>query len=319
MLGALLKNLLSRGSGPVLARAAFDAGVDESSRGEHAAAAESFERARALDSSNAEYHYLAGLSHLRLGRLELARSCCQSAIGQDPTISGPRMLLSQMEMPGLFYTELLSRIQGHLRPRTYLEVGVETGETLCLVLPETRAIGIDPNPILRYTLSPRTTLHAMTSDAYFAGHDVQAELGGMPIELAFIDGMHHFEFALRDFINIEKNCTSRSTILIHDCYPFDRFTAERERHAEFWSGDIWRLMLALKKYRPDLQLHTVAAAPTGLGVARGLDPQSRILEEKFDQIVRESLALDYSVLDTDKAGKLSLYPNDWEKIKAILQ
>jgi hypothetical protein len=25
------------------------------------------------------------------------------------------------------------------------------------------------------------------------------------------------------------------------------------------------------------------------------------------------------VLDIDKAEKLSLYPNDWEKIKAILQ
>jgi len=66
-------------------------------------------------------------------------------------------------------------------------------------------------------------------------------------------------------------------------------------------------------------LHTVATAPTGLGVARGLDPQSRVLEENFDEIVREFLALDYSALDADKAEKLALYPNDWEKIKAILQ
>jgi tetratricopeptide (TPR) repeat protein len=319
MLGALLKNLLSRGGGPVLARAAFDAGVGESKNGNHAAAAESFERALSLDPANGEYHYLAGMSLLKLGKLEQAHSRLRSALALDPTIPGLHMLLSQMEMPGSFYVDLLPMIHRHLRPRTYVEVGVETGQTLRLVLPETRAIGIDPEPIVSYPLSARTTLHATTSDEYFAGHDVQAELDGMPIDLAFIDGMHHFEFALRDFINIEKLCTPRSTILIHDCYPLDRFTSERERHVEFWSGDIWRLMLALRKYRPDLRLYTVATAPTGLGVARGLDPQSRVLEEKFDEIVREFLALDYSVLDTDKAEKLALYPNDWEKVKAILQ
>jgi len=319
MLGALLKNLLSRGSGPVLARAAFDAGVSESQEGNDAAAAESFERALALDPASGEYHYLAGISHLRLGRPDQARSRLESALALDPTLPRLHMILAGIRMPGPFYVDLLSKIHGHLRPRTYVEVGVETGQTLCLVLPETRAIGIDPEPVLSHALSARTTVQAMTSDEYFATHDVQAELGGLPIDLAFIDGMHHFEFALRDFINIEKNCAPRSTILIHDCYPFDRFTAERERHVVFWSGDIWRFMLALRKYRPDLRLHTLAAAPTGLGVARGLDPQSRVLEERFDEIVREFLALDYSVLDADKAGKLALHPNDWVRIEAILQ
>jgi tetratricopeptide (TPR) repeat protein len=319
MLGALLKDFFSRRSDPVLARAAFDAGVSESRRGDHAAAAESFERALALDPASGEYHYSAGISHLALDRLEQARSRLDSALALDPTLPRLHMILSGMRMPGPFYVDLLPKIHGHLRPRTYVEVGVETGQTLCLALPETRAIGIDPEPVLAHALSARTTVQAMTSDEYFATHDVQAELGGLPIDLAFIDGMHHFEFALRDFINIEKNCTPRSTILIHDCYPFDRFTAERERHVVFWSGDIWRFMLALRKYRPDLRLHTLAAAPTGLGVARGLDPQSRVLEERFDEIVREFLALDYSVLDSDKAGKLALYPNDWERIKAILQ
>ena len=52
--------------------------------------------------------------------------------------------------------------------------------------------------------------------------------------------------------------------------------------------------------------------------ARGLDPRSRVLGEKFDEIVREFLAQDYSVLDADKAGMLALYPNDWEEIRAIL-
>jgi tetratricopeptide (TPR) repeat protein len=291
----------------------------QSQRGSHAAAVEQFERAVSLDPANGEYHQLAGVTYLALGKLDHARRCLLAALALDPAIPNLYAILSQLEMPGPFYLDLLPLIHAHLRPRTYVEIGVETGQSLCLVRPETRAIGIDPTPIVTHALSARTTVHAVTSDEYFARHDVRAELGGMPIDLAFLDGMHHFEAALRDFINIEKHCAPSSTILIHDCYPFDRFTSERERHVEFWSGDIWRLMLVLKKYRPDLRLHTVATAPTGLGVARGLDPHSRVLEERFDEIAREFLAQDYSVLEAaNKPELLALYPNDWEKIRAIL-
>jgi len=207
----------------------------------------------------------------------------------------------------------------HLRPRTYLEIGVATGVSIALARRETRAIGIDPEPKITERLAPGTSIHATTSDEYFAAHDVRAEFGGLPIDLAFIDGMHQFEFALRDFINIEKHCTPRSTILIHDCYPLSRHTAERERRTSFWSGDIWRLILLLRKYRPDLSVKVIGTAPTGLGVVRSLDPGSRVLQEKYDAIVEEFLALDYSVLEADKPGMLALYPNDWEKVKAILQ
>jgi tetratricopeptide (TPR) repeat protein len=318
MLGVLLKNLLFRGNLTGLARVAFDAGVAESQRGNHAAAAQHFERAISLGPENGQYHHVAGINHLKLANLREARRCFFSALALDPAIPGLYMILSQMEMPGPFYLDLLPSIHAHLRPRTYVEIGVETGQALRMVNPETLAIGIDPKPVISHALSARTAVHAVTSDEYFARHDVRAELGGMPIDLAFIDGMHHFEVALRDFINLEKHCAPSSTILIHDCYPFDRLTAERERHVEFWSGDVWRLMLALRKYRPDLRLYTVATAPTGLGIARGLDPRSRVLGERFDDIVREFLEQDYSVLDADKPGMLALYPNDLEKIRAIL-
>jgi Methyltransferase domain len=39
--------------------------------------------------------------------------------------------------------------------------------------------------------------------------------------MAFIDGLHHFEQVLRDFINVEKRATSEGLIVIHDCIPFD--------------------------------------------------------------------------------------------------
>jgi hypothetical protein len=172
---------------------------------------------------------------------------------------------------------------------------------------------------VKVPLGPNTSILVASSDDYFADHDVRAELGGLPIDLAFIDGMHQFEFALRDFINIEKHCSAQSTVLIHDCYPLTRLTAERERKTLFWSGDVWRLILILRKYRPDLSVNVLATAPTGLGVVRGLDPGSSVLAERMQEIVDEYLALDYSVLDADKAGMLALFPNDWEWIKSLLR
>jgi hypothetical protein len=319
MLGKVLKSLIAPQSrGAVLARAEFDAGTAARKAGNLTDAAAHFERAGALDPKNVDYHLSAGVAYYALGDKEQARRCCETAIAADERASKPRNLLSQLNLPGPYYSDVLSLIHAHLRPRTYIEIGVFEGESIRLAHPETRAIGIDPEPKIRYPLTAQTTIYAETSNDFFSRRDVREELGGLPLDLAFIDGMHRFEVALRDFINTERYCAPQSTVLVHDCYPFDRFTAERERHTVFWSGDIWRLVLILKKHRPDLRVHTIGTAPTGLGLIRGLNPQSRVLEEKYDEIVREYSVLDYSVLDADKAGSLSLFPNDWEKIKELL-
>jgi hypothetical protein len=130
--------------------------------------------------------------------------------------------------------------------------------------------------------------------------------------------MHHFEFALRDFCAIERYCTPQSTILVHDCYPLDRQSAERNRVTTFWSGDIWRLVLALKKHRPELTIHTIATPPTGLAIIGALDPQSRVLADHMDEIIAEFLATDYSILTVYKPGKLNLTSNQWSQIEQVL-
>jgi hypothetical protein len=223
-----------------------------------------------------------------------------------------------MILHGAPYFDLLARIHQHLRPRTYLEIGVECGESLRLALPQTRALGVDPQPRLTYPLPGNVRVFELTSDEFFARHDVREELGGLPLDLAFIDGMHHFEYALRDFMNIERCCEPGSTVLIHDCFPRDRRTAQRERVTAFWSGDVWRLVVLLKKYRPELEIHTVAAPPTGLCVVRGLDPASRFIARNLDRLCEEFMRLDYSFLDRQRAAKLNLFPNDWQGVARLL-
>jgi len=76
--------------------------------------------------------------------------------------------------------------------------------------------------------------------------------------------------------------------------------------------------LALKKYRPGLQINTIATAPTGLAIVRNLDPGSRVLSERMNEIVDEFLAVDYAVLEADKPGTLNRFPNDVAQIRALL-
>jgi hypothetical protein len=227
--------------------------------------------------------------------------------------------LAQLALPGPNYLHALAAIHAQLKPRTYLEIGVANGATLELADPATRAFGVDPEPQLKNPPGPNARIYALESDDFFDEVDIAKELGGLPVDLAFIDGMHLFEFALRDFIAIERLCARASTVLVHDTYPLNRETAARERTTHFWSGDIWRLVLLLKKYRPDLAIHTIAAMPTGLTVIRNLDPGSRVLEEGQEAIVAELLALDYAALEADKAAALNLVANDPQRIRALFE
>lgn len=271
-----------------------------------------------LARTNAYYHGAAAEAAHRAGDIDAAVHHAERAVELDERLESAHLVLERLFLYGESYLEVLRRIHRHLRPRTYVEIGVQYGLSLALALPETRALGIDPQPDLKVPAPPNAKIYRETSDAFFARYDVRAELGGLPVELAFIDGMHRFEFALRDFMNLERACTPRSTILFDDCFPHDRRTAQREQVAEFWSGDVWKTLVLLKKYRPDLEIHTIAAPRTGLCIVRNLDPSSRLLADNLERLVAEFMALDYGYLEKDRAAKLNLFPNDWEKIRPLL-
>jgi hypothetical protein len=271
-----------------------------------------------LSARNALYYEAAALAAGEAGDVNSAVRYSERALEINPALEQVHALLERLFLYGESYLEVLSRIHRHLRPRTYVEIGVQKGYSIALVLPETRALGIDPKPILVEPPPPNVRIFAETSDDFFARHDVRAELGGLPVDLAFIDGMHRFEYALRDFMNLERWCAPQSTILFDDCFPHDRTTALREQTTTFWSGDVWKVPVLLKKYRPDLAIHTVAAPRTGLCIVRNLDPASTFIRDNLPRLVDEFMALDFSYLEKDRAKKLNLFPNDWEKIRALL-
>jgi hypothetical protein len=175
------------------------------------------------------------------------------------------------------------------RPEWYLEIGTSDGASL---RPATcPSVAIDPAFMIKdgsiVTNKPECHLYQQTSDDFFAREDIGVVLR-QPVDLVFLDGMHLCEFLLRDFINIEPYCRPDSVVVLHDCLPVEDAMADRDRdkainslphHQGWWTGDVWRTALALKRFRPDLQISAFDAPPTGLITVTGLDPGSRLLAE----------------------------------------
>jgi hypothetical protein len=185
------------------------------------------------------------------------------------------------------YRDVLALLHARLRPALYLEIGVRKGESLRRATG--RAIGIDPLPEVEIDLPHDVVVHATTSDAYFAA-DPPPGLDA-PVDFAFIDGMHLFEFALRDFINVERHAAPWGLIAIDDVLPGHPQQALRERQTRAWMGDVWKLVDCLQRHRPDLTLQLLDTWPGGMLLVSGLDPRSTVLADRYDTLLAEAAAL----------------------------
>ncbi|NTV95375.1 MAG: class I SAM-dependent methyltransferase [Thiobacillus sp.] len=183
------------------------------------------------------------------------------------------------------YLQVIELLQTALAPGFYLEIGVRNGGSLRFA--KCPAIGVDPAAAITFPLGAATRLANMTSDEFFAGH---ADRITQPVDLAFIDGMHLFEYALRDFINIEKLASPHAVVVVDDICPNHPLQADRDRKTRVWTGDVWKLRACLEKWRPDLRLVLLDTNPTGLLLIFGLDPENTVLADNYEAIVGELLA-----------------------------
>lgn len=193
------------------------------------------------------------------------------------------------------YYETLSAIHKIIQPRNYLEIGVRRGDSWRLIDRNIPSIGIDPAPDLQHEPMGSAKLFVGTSDAFFTQHS-PAQVLGHAIDLAFVDGMHLFEYALRDFANIEKHASPTSTVLLHDCFPIDAETSGREPLPNIWTGDIWKVIVCLKEVRPDLSIDVLDVSPSGLGVISNLNPNAHEFRNGLEANIKRFVDLPFSYL-----------------------
>jgi hypothetical protein len=184
----------------------------------------------------------------------------------------------------LNYTKALALVHEILDPENYCEVGCRLGNSLSLA--RAPSVAIDPEFEIRCQIGAPTRLFKMTSDEFFAQENVGSIIGE-PIDFSFIDGMHLVEHALRDFINLEKFSTPHSVIAVDDLLPQEMECASRERKTQVWTGDVYRLILVLRHYRPDLDIRVYDVDLKGFGLVANLDPASRVLIDNYAQIEAE--------------------------------
>lgn len=209
------------------------------------------------------------------------------------------------DLDGQHYIQYLDAFHHQMKPRTYLEIGTRAGDSLALS--NCASVAIDPAFMISGDViggKPICLFFQKTSDEFFQNFDPMKLLGGS-LDLAFLDGLHLFEYLLRDFTNTERHCRPDSVIVMHDCIPSDVYMAERHddpvrrremgSKQDWWTGDVWKLAPILRRWRPDISLIALDCVPTGLLLATDLDPNSTVLANCYDEILAE-------LVDTDLAG-----------------
>lgn len=270
--------------------------------------------------SEADLLYTEAVQAAAAKELILARKLCADALCVQPGHQNATDLIlklastiaygeAQRRFTGIKYTDWLSLLHSAIKPRTYLEIGVAGGHTLELSRPPTRAIGVDPAFQIECQINSWSRLFRTTSDEFFASNNVTELFDGQPIDFAFIDGLHTFDQALKDFINIERHAHKNSIIVAHDIFPVEPLTALRERMTTFWVGDTWKMIPLLIAERPDLRIFTLPTYPSGLAVITNLDPTSNSLGERCDSLIDDYMnRLDDQVMEAESL--LNVVPND---------
>lgn len=289
--------------------------------GQHARAIELVEAVLASSPTHlAALFYRAQMAQ-HAGDVEQATGLLLQVLERFPDFPGAQGALAGLRLPGPPYRDVLRRAHELLKPRTYLEIGVETGATLALARSAERSVGIDPDSskLRPELIPPSARVFHETSDAFFERQSRAQVLGPHLVDLAFIDGMHWFEYALRDFMHVEAWSQRDGTVILHDCLPLFPLTASRERRTKFWVGDVWKVVSILREYRPDLRVTLVATAPSGLCVVRGLDPTSRVLPDRLAEIVERFRDLPYPAPALETPPGFRLVPASEAGLRQALQ
>ncbi|MGC4020676.1 MAG: class I SAM-dependent methyltransferase [Cyclobacteriaceae bacterium] len=163
--------------------------------------------------------------------------------------------------------------------RNYIEIGVFNGNVFFKIKSGFK-VAVDPDfrfdwlrKCGKAIVNPYNLMNhyfEKTSDDFFA-NDASTLLLNRKIDIALIDGMHEYAYALRDVENVLKYLNDDGIILLHDCNPMtpDAAISAAEWRLNgskgVWNGDVWKTILNIRSLRSDLTAF-VLDCDHGLGI-----------------------------------------------------
>ncbi|RMH81579.1 MAG: hypothetical protein D6683_04105 [Actinomyces sp.] len=229
------------------------------------------------------------------------------------------------------YLGTLRRLDQVIRPRTYIEVGVDRGWSLAASTADVR-VGIDPDPhpdlptvttdtpdideIIDRGPGSAWLVRRRSDDAAGALHDL---LKRRRAQFAFVDGLHLADQVIRD-IAMLRTFTGRDAIFaLHDVIPIQGGMSRLppRRRDQAWTGDVWRVVPTLAAMGVDVVVDPVP--PSGLAIFRrpdtfDRDAALRLLtirtrvtatwSEALDQVMSSALMVDDHLIADFVAAKV---------------
>jgi hypothetical protein len=201
--------------------------------------------------------------------------------------------------------------------RNYLEIGVENGH-LFFRLKSPCKVAVDPKFIFdtarrvgKTILNPYNLTNQYfekTSDAFFE-QDAERVFTSKKLQLALVDGMHEYQFALRDVENTLRYLSEEGVVIMHDCNPQSEQAAGRfeDWREGVWNGDVWRTVIHLRSQRPDLNVF-VLDTDHGLGIVTKRKPSEGSNPNVLDLSPVQIQSMSYQEFDRNRTSLLNLKP-----------
>src|SRR3546814_311945 len=165
--------------------------------------------------------------------------------------------------------------------KNYLEIGVFTGHVFFRV-PGYSKVAVDPDfafgparKLGKSLMNPGNFFNRYfqkSSDEFFS-RDAPLMYAKKPLDIALVDGMHEYSYALRDIENSLRFLSADGVVIVHDCNPtqaehacsFEEYQARE--YSGIWNGDVWKAILYLRSQRNDLRV-MVLDCDHGIGIIR---------------------------------------------------
>lgn len=201
----------------------------------------------------------------------------------------------------------------------YLEIGVFTGHIFFWIKSKFK-IAVDPDfKFNQFKKSAKLLLNPFNffnqyfekpSDDFFK-ENAPKIFSDTKLEIALIDGMHEYLFALRDIENTLHYLSENGVIILHDCNPQKKENAvsfaewKAKDFKNTWNGDVWRAVLHLRSLRKDINVFTLDC-DHGLGVVTFGKP-----ENPLNYTAVEIEKFTFEDFDANRLSWLNLKPADY--------